>query len=81
MMSGTTHEVKALNGLNLLTIALRARKEAVVCELLAKLVKCHAEVWNSNLLLEEEAAKFVTLSAKGFELIPEDLLSVAELNG
>ena len=78
---GTTHEVKVLNGLNLLTILLCLCKEAVVSELLAELVQSHAEVWNSNLLLEEEAAKFVTLPAEGFKLILQDFLGVEELSG
>ena len=61
VIHGTTHEVKRLNTLNLLTIASRTREETVVRKLLAELVQCHAKVWNSNLLLEEEVAKFVTL--------------------
>ena len=81
MIFGTTHEVKRLNTLNLLTIASCTREEAVVRELLAELVQRHAEVRNSYLLLEEEAAKFVTLSAESFELILEDLLGVVELLG
>ena len=78
---GTTHEAKVNDGLNLLTILLCLCEEAVVRELLAELVQSHAEVWNSNLLLEEEAAKFVTLHAEGFKLILQDFLSVIELSG